>query len=307
MVISLQPTRFPHDKAKVIFLCSYLRGAAFTWAQPILETIDSPQENPILRNFNEFVHRLRAAFGDPDPIITAQRQLARLTQGNSPASEYASTFQRFASQTQWNTAALKYHFIHGLSEELQDEISTRDMPDDFEDFVSRIIALDNNIRERRYYKNHVPRKTDFNNSRPYYDRHPNPNFRASPHMNMSRQNNYDRFRPHTLSRPMHRSPLNPSFSASTTSEPRTTASNSYPSTGVAPMDISVTRHHYSPLTIEERKRRIDLKLCLYCGQEGHQAKACPVKFHRQSSAVTLNPTPQCSSKEPDTKKLRPQH
>lgn len=126
-----------------MFLC---RVPAFTWAQPLLETIDSPQENPALNNFPQFVLQLRAAFGDPDPLVTAQRQLYRLSQGNSSASEYASTFQRFASQTQWNISALKYHFIHGLSDELQDEISTRDMPEKFEDFVSKIIALDNNIR-----------------------------------------------------------------------------------------------------------------------------------------------------------------
>ena len=54
------------------------------------------------------------------------------------------------------------------------------------------------------------------------------------------------------------------------------------------MEIGSIRKYFSPLTAEERKRRIDGKLCLYCGQAGHQAKDCPVKFHRQASVASTN-------------------
>jgi hypothetical protein len=125
MVFSLQASRFPTEKSKVIYACSYLRNSAFTWAQPMLETLNSPMEESHLNSFQEFSEKLRSAFGDPDPIATAQRELYKLKQGSQSASEYAASFQRFSSRTKWNDDALKYHFTHGLNEDLQDELVTQ--------------------------------------------------------------------------------------------------------------------------------------------------------------------------------------
>lgn len=47
------------------------------------------------------------------------------------------------------------------------------------------------------------------------------------------------------------------------------------STGPEPMQIDAVR--FKPLTPEERKRRMEEGLCLYCGEQGHKAGSCPKK------------------------------
>jgi len=44
-----------------------------------------------------------------------------------------------------------------------------------------------------------------------------------------------------------------------------------------PMEIDATKtgKPRGPLTPEERQRRKDLKLCLYCGGTNHNANSCP--------------------------------
>lgn len=147
----------------VIYACSFLRGPAFTWAQPLLDTINSTFEHTSLNDCNSFFEKLRAAFGDPDPVSTAERELSHLKQGHSPASEYAATFQQLALRTKWNTDSLKYHFVKELAEEIQDEIATRDLPEDFGEYVTKIILLDNHLRERRLIRsqNQLPPKRSF--------------------------------------------------------------------------------------------------------------------------------------------------
>ena len=51
------------------------------------------------------------------------------------------------------------------------------------------------------------------------------------------------------------------------------------STGPEPMQIDAVR--VKSLTPEERKRRMEEGLCLYCGERGHRAGGCPKKQNRQ--------------------------
>jgi hypothetical protein len=104
-----------------------------------------------LSNFSLFVDRLRSAFGDPDPTATSELELARLYQGKFSASEYAAAFQRHAARTKWNEDALRYQFIKGLNNDLKDELSTRDLPEDLASYIEKVLRLDNQMRERRLH------------------------------------------------------------------------------------------------------------------------------------------------------------
>ena len=302
MVFSLQPSRFTSEKSKVIYCCSYLRNSAFTWVQPILETIGSPSEHPCLNDFQEFIDRLRAAFGDPNPFATAERELYKLTQGSQSASEYAANFQRFATRVRWNEDALKYHFIHGLNDDLQDELATRDLPADFSKYVQKVIALDNQIRERRsvrsesrkpsqdhsFVASHLSRFKSHSQNQHHHSssssasRQPQAGGRFTPSSYSNMSSNIPRSNPlRHYSPTANNSPNQPSPSSSF---------GSSSSSGPTAMELGASRKQtfYSPIPDDEKKRRLDLKLCLYCGQPGHVVKTCPAKSRSSSVSSSKN-------------------
>ncbi|SAM05196.1 hypothetical protein [Absidia glauca] len=226
MYITLQPSRFPDDKMKVIFMCSYMRGAAFSWVQPHLDNLDTPEEEAFLVNFPLFLQALRDAFGDPDQKKAAEFEISSLHQGEQPASTYAAKFQRLAPVTEWNDAALRFVFTKGLSDRLQDELATRDLPDRFTEYIHKVIELDNRIRERKQSRK---------------GKHPT--------------------RPHQTP-PHHPVKITPDDG------------------GVRPMEVDKTvvkKGFKKPLTKEERQRRADNGLCMYCGGAGHAIGECPLR------------------------------
>ena len=258
MVIETQPAKFSADKTKVLYLCSHLRGPAYSWAQSFIETLRTANEHPCLSNFDDFVKMLRAAFGDPDPRATARRDLFRLHQGNSSAADYAAAFQRAAVRTKWNPEALKDIFDEGLNDELRRELSTRDLPDNFLDYVPKVIALDNQMREYRFQRGQSGRKFP-------------PSFNDYRH----RPSNFSQKPSHPRSPPPERKSAH--FAA--TPDPSRHG-------GSTPMEIGAVHKKFSPLTPEERKRRIENKLCLYCGQPGHMAGSCPAKSQHSKKSKT---------------------
>jgi hypothetical protein len=57
--------------------------------------------------------------------------------------------------------------------------------------------------------------------------------------------------------------------------------------GPAPMDLSALEGR--KITLEERKRRREGGLCMYCGDTRHFAASCPRKFKAASGQVEINP------------------
>jgi hypothetical protein len=56
-----------------------------------------------------------------------------------------------------------------------------------------------------------------------------------------------------------------------------TPAQSAPASDAMQLDHAATIPPRGPISAEERKRRIEKDLCLYCGQAGHKKAACPVK------------------------------
>ena len=53
--------------------------------------------------------------------------------------------------------------------------------------------------------------------------------------------------------------------------------------GVEDMQIDAVRYKY--LTAEEKKRRFEEDLCLYCGEAGHKAGNCPKKQNQRRTKI----------------------
>ena len=214
---------------------------AFTWFEPRMNRLD----DPILHDFELFCDSLLHSLGDPELKKSMMRKLKSLRQTSSVAN-YRTEFQSVAQYLTIGDDALKEYFYDGLRDSVKDVIA--DLPADFEpadfdSFKSWCVRIDSRQYDRKLENKGENRFTKdnnrFNHSRPTFSKVTNVQIRA----------------------------------------PRPGFSSSAPTSGPQPTDLNASRSNqrFKPLTPEERKRRYDNNLCLYCGKSGHRAGDCPEK------------------------------
>jgi hypothetical protein len=86
--MQLHPRRYFDDTTHVGFVGTLLTGTAAACFAPILET-----SSPLLQDFNAFMAKFEAVFGDSDKARTLANKLRRLQQGTHSAIVYASEFR----------------------------------------------------------------------------------------------------------------------------------------------------------------------------------------------------------------------
>jgi hypothetical protein len=139
---------FPSDQVKLSYAGSYLRGDAFAWFAPQVKETGEVD----YATYAEFVKGLRDAFGDPDEVATAEREIQELRQGTGTCSTYYAQFTRIMSKLDWNDATKIYMFRRGLREELKDLLVGKDHSQEFVVFVKQCITLDNEWQARQQEK-----------------------------------------------------------------------------------------------------------------------------------------------------------
>ena len=85
------------------------------------------------------------------PTVTdrmAAKKLLDLRQGNQSAADYAIQFWTLAAESGWGEQALQATFYHGLADRIKDELASWEEAEDLELLISRVIRLDNRLRER---------------------------------------------------------------------------------------------------------------------------------------------------------------
>jgi hypothetical protein len=105
-----------------------------------------------LGDLTAFIQLLEAAFGDPDRVATAQRNMREINQKNREFSQYYAEFQVIAADLDWNPSALRNALRSRLSEETKDSFIHTDMPDELPAFVTLYQKRDNQIRQRKAEK-----------------------------------------------------------------------------------------------------------------------------------------------------------
>jgi hypothetical protein len=105
-----------------------------------------------LADLPAFIQLLAAAFGDPDRVATAERNMKEIKQKNGEFSQYYAEFQVIAADLDWNPSALRNALRAGLSEEMKDLFLHTDMPDELPAFVAMCQTRDNQIRQRKAKK-----------------------------------------------------------------------------------------------------------------------------------------------------------
>ena len=227
LVFDQQPISYPSDRAKVAYTINLLRGRAAKWATAVWD-----RDSPLFTSYARFSQELRRIFDFPVEGPECTKRLFSLTQSSRSVAEYSIEFRTVAAESGWGDLELKGIFTRGLSEQLKDELATRDEPPSLEELIALAIRVDNRLRERRREKkNHslVPRIDS----------------------------------PSSVA--VSGSPLQPSVFP-----------DPAPSAG-EPMQIGHTKLHP-----DERRRRVEKRLCIYCGQAGHFLINCPNKLNGQA-------------------------
>src|SRR5271169_5818472 len=235
-----KPKRYESGRDRVLFAASYLRDLANTWWMPIISETPHP---PILDDWNLFTKELFLMFGNQHLQATAQNNLLNIKMKDTgKVSEYLVRFNSHAPYTGWNDTALTGHFYRGLPDRIKDMFQLIQRPQTFTSMRQHALEFDQRYWERQeelgnrpYRPSDKPRTTP-NNPRPY----------NSPPQNK------------------------PSASSSSAPNSSTTAKDNSNSNSRNPR--SKPR---GPLSEEEKQRRRNENLCLYCAGKNHKTPDCP--------------------------------
>lgn len=147
-----QPGRFPSERSRVAYMLSLLSGRALDWATPLWER--GAEEVGTVSRFSQAIRR---TFYHPQGGKSAGARLLTLNQGTRSAVEYSIDFQTLAADCRWVEEAFREIFYKGLSERVNDELATRDLPDSLEALYDLASRVDGRLRERTRERGEPPK------------------------------------------------------------------------------------------------------------------------------------------------------
>ena len=248
--------------------------------------LDGSLEPRWLSSYAEFVLELRANFGPYDPVGDAESELEHLhMKDNQRITKYLVDFSRLAAICQWGEPALRHQFYRGLPARIKDEIARVGKPH----LLAELRKLSQSI-DARYWERHseISRETSASKNAPP----PKP---ASDQKSTKHNNN------NNSSSSSQRS-LETKNDNSDCSAPRPglrTNTNAMPASRNPELQGKLGKD--GRLTSEERQRRFDNKLCMFCGGTGHMARDCPKRNKdlkaRSATTQATEPAPVAESSD----------
>ncbi|GAA5883776.1 hypothetical protein JCM16303_002366 [Sporobolomyces ruberrimus] len=279
--------QYSTDISRITYLSTWLEGSALQWflgllrrnAHDYLARENATQVNlgqdllvfdtnfqfdstlyPFVLNellsFDTFLRFFNLSFANPDARSTAKTKLANLKQTTSVAV-FASEFQSYCfdlDDTPWRIAE---KFYKNLKPAVKDKVHARGKPDNLTDMIALAISVDNRIQEREAERREEERLQ--RPARPTY----------APAVKVSVAPNPTR------------APITTRIAA--TSNPPSRISSTAPSS-------SRPASSYTRLSEADRQYRMDNRLCLYCGEPGHQKLQCPSRPALPSSVSAVSPS-----------------
>ena len=198
------------------------------------------QSNGLATNYSAFRTEFRAVFDHPEDGGDAASRLHSIQQGSRSVADYTLEFRILAADSGWGDKALQSAYRRGLSEAVKDGL-LRDRPTSYNALIELALQMDQRLRERRAERAHRAPMMYTKPTHVETRAHPNP-------------------APVSYVPPTH-PPL----------VPRSVSSPVTPQTE-EPMQLGRSR-----LAAEERERRFQQRLCLYCGLAGHVIRDCPTR------------------------------
>lgn len=109
-------------------------------------------------SYDDFLGEFKRTFAHAVAKGSAEERLLGLQRGNQSIAEFIVDFRTAAAEAKWPDRALQSIFRCALSEDLKDQLSSRDEPRSFENLVSLFLRIDNCLREREAEKKPSVRK-----------------------------------------------------------------------------------------------------------------------------------------------------
>jgi len=257
MYLAVRSDDFPDDESKVTFVLSYLKGSPQDWFQLELNhAMTSWQLPDWFTTYWTFIDELQRLFGPRDPITNAMNSLESLKLKDSGKdTKYTIDFNCYARKTGWNEQALARQFYKNLLDQLKDEITCIGKPTALKILQDLVATLDQRYWERQSEINRDKKaSTSSSNSTPANKSTASDNRSGNQQSGGSKQDNWQQQRNKDQQKP----------TASTSATPKN-----------KPNPIANLLGPDRKLTPEERKCRLDNKLCLHCGKLGHMVLDCP--------------------------------
>jgi hypothetical protein len=249
---------------------------ALEWFEPDLLLSENPDLCPLwMDDYSEFVLELRTNFSPYDPVSDAEHQLRNLFMSDSEhMNKYMVDFNRLACQVRgYGDGALRSIFYNGLPDRIKDDISRIGKPPTLSSL--RTLAQDIDARfwerklERERHSHFVPQV---------------PSVTESDH-SVSPSDSLESLSETLQSDPLPNSDISDTNSDDSDSDlpsdhhdSNASDNEAYdPSEPSAPLsrDLASVLGPDGRLSAIERQRRFDLRLCFYCGLDGHTARDCP--------------------------------
>jgi len=185
---------------------------------------------------------------------------------------------QYAAQLNWGDTVLCYRFYQGLPNHLQDLIANREQgkPTSFHAMYQLAITFDN-----RYWERNRERDCFCNTKKEAADSHHRKQDRMAQYSASSQSSALSC--PQSSMTPPQTAPSRNSLKPS--KRPSSIAKSPSPST--PHVDLSNKLGRDSKLNSNERKRRIDNNLCLYCRSRDHKVDRCPRKQTVRAWLTTL--------------------
>jgi hypothetical protein len=282
MYFSTRRNDFPDDQSRVTFALSYLKGNPLDWFQSdMTRSLEESNDMPDwMDDYPTFIAELRRLFGPRDPVTDAAQFLEALRYKDSgKATRYTIDFNRHAHRSGWNDVALARQYYKGLPDRLKDEIARIGKPTSLQPLQELVATLDQRYWERQSEISRDKRQSPAT---------------ASSNQHRSSDNRSDQRADNRQSSPANTSKSSTSQPQNRNKDQKKPASSStFSSAPAKPNPISELLGPDGKLKPEERKRRMDLNLCLRCGGTGHTVNNCPQtsKTKPKGRAATAAPSP----------------
>jgi hypothetical protein len=280
--------KYRRDKDKIIFFAGILEGHAAGW----FAAKKKREGESIFRSWEDFRSDFRLTFGDPDPIRSAMEFIRNLKQNGRPIYAYNIDFNKRAYdlESEYGPGALCNTYEEGLDSPVRS-------------------LLVSQCRSAKFAKNYMELQRWAGEAEIELNRlgvtQPKP---VIPTLlrRFERSNNSD-------SQSQSRTHQQPSHSkASPSSAINSRTNNQSSSNQTRPNDTQKSRENLAPpktdspsesqprgpLSQEEKNRRIQNNLCLYCSSPDHFLKDCQRKKSSDERSLTANATFGESSSRP---------